>query len=480
MIVTGQNQFDFNVNPPSSEAVNYVISFNGRLGEVTLEAEDVVDALGFTPGVGTVVAADLAPYMLTATATVEFDNLQNEIDALAASAAILPIAQSDVTGLTAALTAKLDDTQAGTFGLTLLGSTALADAKTSLAYVKGDVGLGSVDNTADAAKNVLSATKLTTSRNINGVAFDGTGNITVNAVDATARVPDTRTISTTAPLTGGGDLSVNRTLAISAATSGAAGSMSAADKTKLDAISGTNTGDQTITLTGPVTGSGTGSFATTITAKAVTLAKMDDVATGTVFYRKTAGTGVPEIQALATLKTDLGLTGTNSGDQTITLTGDVTGTGIGSFAATVAANAITNAKAAQMATLTIKGNNTGSTANALDLTVAQVKAMLIPNVQSVASAATVTPTFTDDQVNITAQAAALALANPTGTAVPAKKIVIRIKDNGLARAITYDTQYRAIGVTLPTTTVINKTFYLGCVWNSNDTKLDVIGVVQEA
>lgn len=52
-------------------------------------------------------------------------------------------------------------------------------------------------------------------------------------------------INTTAPLTGGGNLSADRTLAINAATGAAAGSMSAADKTKLDAISGTNTGDQT-------------------------------------------------------------------------------------------------------------------------------------------------------------------------------------------------------------------------------------------
>jgi hypothetical protein len=74
-------------------------------------------------------------------------------------------------------------------------------------------------------------------------------------------------------------------------------------------VTGTNTGDQTITLTGPVTGSGTGSFATTITDKAVTLAKMADVATGTVFYRKTAATGVPEVQPLATLKADLGISG---------------------------------------------------------------------------------------------------------------------------------------------------------------------------
>jgi hypothetical protein len=109
-------------------------------------------------------------------------------------------------------------------------------------------------------------------------------------------------------------------------------------------ISGTNTGDQTITLTSDVTGSGTGSFATTIANSAVTLAKMADMATASVFYRKTAGTGAPEVQTLATLKTDLGLTGTNSGDQTITLTGDVTGSGTGSFAATIGTNKVTLAK----------------------------------------------------------------------------------------------------------------------------------------
>ena len=69
----------------------------------------------------------------------------------------------------------------------------------------------------------------------------------------------------------------------------------------------------------------------TIDASTVTLAKQADMATGSLVYRKTAGAGAPEVQPLATLKTDLGLTGTNSGDQTITLTGAVTGSGVGSF-----------------------------------------------------------------------------------------------------------------------------------------------------
>ena len=103
-----------------------------------------------------------------------------------------------------------------------------------------------------------------------------------------------------------------------------------------------------------------------------------------------------------------------------------------------------------------------------------------PNVQTVISAATVTPTFENDLVVITAQAAGLTLANPTGTWVQGKDLVIRIKDNGTARSIAYDTKYRAIGVTLPTTTVINKTTYLGVVYNLTDDTFDIIGVTTQA
>lgn len=103
-----------------------------------------------------------------------------------------------------------------------------------------------------------------------------------------------------------------------------------------------------------------------------------------------------------------------------------------------------------------------------------------PSIQAVTSSATVTPTFSDDMVKITAQAAALALANPTGTAIAGLGMVIRIKDNGTARAISYGTQYRAIGITLPTTTVISKTTYIAMIYNSDDTKWDCVATGTEA
>lgn len=103
-----------------------------------------------------------------------------------------------------------------------------------------------------------------------------------------------------------------------------------------------------------------------------------------------------------------------------------------------------------------------------------------PNVQAVVSAGTVTPTFANDLVTITAQAAALTLANPTGTAIPGLGLVIRIKDDGTARAITWGTQYRGIGVTLPATTVAGKTTYVAMIFNSTDTAWDVVAVGTQA
>lgn len=70
------------------------------------------------------------------------------------------------------------------------------------------------------------------------------------------------------------------------------------------------------------------------------------------------------------------VSGTNTGDQTITLTGNVTGTGTGSFATTISNNVVTNAMLSTVATATFKGRTTAGTGNVEDLTATQATALL--------------------------------------------------------------------------------------------------------
>lgn len=107
-------------------------------------------------------------------------------------------------------------------------------------------------------------------------------------------------------------------------------------------------------LTGDVTASAD-SNATTIADAAVTLAKMANVATDTIFCRDTTGTGVPEI---CTLGASLAFTSANVLGRAA-LTGDVTASA-NSNATTIANGAVTFAKMADMATDTLIGRQSGT------------------------------------------------------------------------------------------------------------------------
>ena len=87
-----------------------------------------------------------------------------------------------------------------------------------------------------------------------------------------------------------------------------------------------------------------------------------------------------------------------------------------------------------------------------------------------------------DQFNVTAQGSNLTIASPTNP-TDGQKLTIRIKDNGTTRTLTWDpttSVFRAIGTTLPLLTTANKTIYVGCIYNSDDTKWDVVAVSEEA
>jgi len=128
------------------------------------------------------------------------------------------------------------------------------------------------------------------------------------------------------------------------------------------------------TVTGsPVTttGSLTGAWAVTPTGSGAIVRK-----TSPALVTPDLGTPSAAVLTNATgLPLATGVTGTLAAANFPALTSDVT-TSAGSLATTIAANAVTNAKAAQMATKTLKGNDTGSTANATDLTVARILSML--------------------------------------------------------------------------------------------------------
>lgn len=104
-----------------------------------------------------------------------------------------------------------------------------------------------------------------------------------------------------------------------------------------------------------------------------------------------------------------------------------------------------------------------------------------PRVNSIASSATPT-TNTDsyDIVDITALAAAITsmTTNLSGTPTIGQVLIYQIKDNGTARAIAWGASFAAMGVALPTTTVLSKRLTAGFMWNG--TNWGCVGSAQEA
>lgn len=114
------------------------------------------------------------------------------------------------------------------------------------------------------------------------------------------------------------------------------------------------------------------------------------------------------------------------------------------------------------------------------LTNKRINARLVTAASYTTDTGTSLSVATCDQFEITAQAGALLFNAPGGTPLGGQKLIIRIKDNGTARALTYNAIFRAMGNALPTTTVLSKTLYMGFIYNATDSKWDLVAVAQEA
>jgi hypothetical protein len=104
-------------------------------------------------------------------------------------------------------------------------------------------------------------------------------------------------------------------------------------------------------------------------------------------------------------------------------------------------------------------------------------------VTTTSTTATITVSSTStDAFTVTALSTGVTVAAPAGIPAECQRLIIRIKDNGSTQTITWTTSttgFRAVGITLPTSTVNSKVLYIGSIWNNQDSYWDAIAVAQQ-
>lgn len=182
------------------------------------------------------------------------------------------------------------------------------------------------------------------------------------------------------------------------------------------------------------------------------------------------GAATPTFRVLTLASADFA----NQGTTTTLLHGNASGNP--SFTSVVGGDLSTTIAIPSGATATTQSANNNSTAISTTAYVDQY----VPNYSTTASTSTLTPTVTiSDRRNpiyafVTAQAAAITIANESGTLVDGQIVFIRLFDNGTSRAITYGTHYNGGNGTLPASTTTGKDIYLEFIYNSRATKLDCV------
>jgi hypothetical protein len=221
-------------------------------------------------------------------------------------------------------------------------------------------------------------------------------------------------------------------------------------------LSGTNTGDNAVnsnysslvtnaTHTGDATGataltlatvnSNVGSFGSATAAPAITVNAKGLVTAVTTHTITPAWGNITSIPAAVT-----NLSGTNTGDQTITLTGDVTGSGTGSFAATIANDAVTFAKMQEISGTHLVGRHASGSGNIQEVSVGDGVEFQGSGIRRSALTGDVTAPAGN---NTTTLATVNSNVGSFGSATAAPAVTVNAK--GLVTAVTTNTITPAVG-----------------------------------
>jgi hypothetical protein len=164
-----------------------------------------------------------------------------------------------------------------------------------------------------------------------------------------------------------------------------------------------------------------------------------------------------------------GGTGVANTGKTITIGGNLTTSG--AYPLTITTTSTTSVTAPTSGTLaTLAGTETFTNKT------------ITPRTGTAVSSATITINSDNyDVYTVTSQSVAATIAAPSGTPQNGQKLILRIKDNGTARALTWittSTGFRfSSDLAAPSTTILSKTLYVGAIWNSTDSYWDVIAIL---